>query len=156
MRVASRSYKDTLKLGRIIAGHIKPADIICLFGQLGAGKTVLVKGIAEGLGIKRGEVVSPSFILMRLHKKGRIPLYHFDLYRLNDPLEITAAGFEEYLYGDGAAVVEWAERLKYLTPKEFLKIELSIKGKDKRLINLSAYGDRYKQLSRKIYEDISR
>lgn len=156
MRVTSESYKDTLKLGRIIAGRIKPADIICLFGQLGAGKTALVKGIAEGLGIKRGEVVSPSFILMRLHKKGRIPLYHFDLYRLNDPLEITAAGFEEYLYGDGAAVVEWADRLKYLTPKEFLKLELSIKGKDRRLIVFSAYGGRYKQLLRKIYEDISR
>ncbi len=156
MQVVSESYKDTINFGKIIAGHIRPADIICLHGRLGAGKTVLVKGIAEGLGIKGQEVASPSFILMRQHEKGRFPLYHFDLYRLNAPMEIIAAGLEEYLYGEGVAVIEWAERLECLTPKEFLKAELFIKGKNRRLLKISAKGARYKQLSRQIYEDISR
>ena len=154
MRVTSKSYKDTLKLGRIIAGRIKPADIICLFGQLGAGKTVLVKGIAEGLGIKRGEVVSPSFILMRLHKKGKIPLYHFDLYRLNNAQDILGLGYEEYLYGNGVAVIEWADRLKYLLPKEFIKVELYIKAERQRALKFSAFGRRYSAVLENIYEDI--
>jgi len=164
MQLVSKSYRDTIKLGRAIAAGIRPSDIICLYGQLGAGKTVLVKGIAQGLGLKRGRVLSPSFTLMRCYEKAGFRLYHFDLYRLNDPREIAAAGFEEYLYpvreessnGEGAAVIEWADRLKYLTPKEFLKIELSIKGKESRFIKLSAEGVRYKQLLRKLDENISR
>lgn len=155
MQVISRAYQDTINLGRLIARHLKEQDIICLFGQLGAGKTVLVKGLAEGLGIKRIEVVSPSFILLRIHEQARITLYHFDLYRLNSAAEISAAGLQEYLYGNGVAVVEWADRLKKLLPEEFLKIELFIKGKNSRLVKISARGGRYKELLHKIYENIS-
>lgn len=156
MTVNSHSCKETINLGKIIARYLKPADILCLFGELGAGKTVLVKGIAEGLGIDKRKVVSPSFILLRMHEQARLPLYHFDLYRLATPAAIAYAGFEEYLYGEGVAVVEWADRLRYLLPKEFLKIQLLIKGKNSRLLKFSAFGGRYKKLSQQFYEDISR
>ncbi|MBL7151540.1 MAG: tRNA (adenosine(37)-N6)-threonylcarbamoyltransferase complex ATPase subunit type 1 TsaE [Candidatus Omnitrophica bacterium] len=152
MKVTSHSRQDTIKLGRIIARYLKPEDILCLFGELGAGKTVLVKGIAEGLGIDKKKVVSPSFILLRIHEKARLPLYHFDLYRMGSPEAIACAGFEEYLCAEGVCVIEWADRMKYLLPQEFLKIELLIKGKNSRLLNLSAFGERYKKLLRQIYE----
>ena len=150
METTSRSRKETLNLGKIIARYLKPADILCLFGELGAGKTVLVKGIAAGLGIDKKKVSSPSFVLLRVHKKAGLCLYHFDLYRLTTPAAILCAGFEEYLYAEGVSVVEWAERLKHLMPKEFLKIELSVKGKNSRLLKISAFGERYRQLLQQI------
>ncbi|MFH0763046.1 MAG: tRNA (adenosine(37)-N6)-threonylcarbamoyltransferase complex ATPase subunit type 1 TsaE [Candidatus Omnitrophota bacterium] len=156
MKFISNSSKETINLGKRIARRLEPADIICLFGELGAGKTVLVKGIAEGLGIDKNKVASPSFVLLHMYEKARLPLYHFDLYRLAGPLEIACAGFEEYLYDAGASVIEWAERLRYLLPKEFLKIEFFIKGKNSRLLKFSAFGERYKKLVQKIYEDTSR
>jgi tRNA threonylcarbamoyladenosine biosynthesis protein TsaE len=90
---------DTLKLGEIIGKSINPGSIIALVGDLGAGKTVLVKGIARGLGVEE-EPNSPTFVIMNSYE-GRIPLYHFDLYRLSDEDELFAIGYEEYFYGDG-------------------------------------------------------
>ena len=82
MEIVSDSVNDTIKVGSLIAKALNPGDIICLFGQLGSGKTVLAKGIARGLGIKKSNVISPSCVLIRRHLEGRLPLYHFDLYRL--------------------------------------------------------------------------
>ncbi|MDI6605731.1 MAG: tRNA (adenosine(37)-N6)-threonylcarbamoyltransferase complex ATPase subunit type 1 TsaE [Candidatus Omnitrophota bacterium] len=154
MRFISNSPKETIILGKKISRRLEPGDIICLFGELGAGKTVLVKGIAQGLGIDKKKVASPSFVLLRIHKKARLPLYHFDLYRLTTPAAILCTGFEEYLYAEGVSVIEWAQRMKHLLPKEFLKIELSIKGKNSRLLKISAFGERYKKLAQQLYEDI--
>lgn len=155
MEIISRSVNDTKNIGRQIAKKLKPGDIICLFGQLGSGKTVLTKGIAKGLKIKESKVISPSFVLIREHSKGRLPLYHFDLYRLKNSCEILALGYEEYFYDDGVSVVEWADRLKSLTPNEFLKIDLKLKSDSQRRIKFSAFGGRYKELLKKIHEDIS-
>lgn len=146
MKIISKSVSDTIKIGMAIANKLKPADIICLFGELGSGKTMLTKGIAQGLGIKSGKVISPTFVLLRQHLHARIPLYHFDLYRLKASGDILALGYEEYLDGEGVSVIEWADRLGCLMPKEFLKIELEINGKRERLINFSALGPRYKEL----------
>ena len=154
MKVISHSVKETLKIGRIIAKNTGPGDIICLFGELGSGKTVLTKGIAEGLGIKKEKVISPSFVLIRQHKKGKYPLYHFDLYRLTDLGDILGLGYEEYFYDKGIAVIEWADRLKGLLPEEFLKIKLSVKADSRRLLEFEAKGKRYKYLVRQIHEDI--
>jgi tRNA threonylcarbamoyladenosine biosynthesis protein TsaE len=154
MEIISNSVNDTIKIGRALAKNLKQGDIICLFGELGSGKTVLTKGIALGLGIARGRVISPSFVLIRAHLKAKLPLYHFDLYRLKSPRDIAALGYEEYLYGEGVTVIEWADRLKYLLPKEFLKVELSFKGASQRLLKFSASGRRYKELSKNIYENI--
>lgn len=154
MQITSRSVSNTLKLGKLIAGNLKRGQIICLFGQLGSGKTVFAKGIASGLGIKKEEVISPSFVLIRQYPQGKLPLYHFDLYRLKKPEDILVLGYEEYLYGDGIVVIEWADRLKYLLPKEFLKIELWVRNKSQRLLKFSAFGRGYKKLLKKIYENI--
>lgn len=154
MKIISKEARQTLRIGRIIAGNLAPADIICLFGPLGAGKTVLTKGIAQGLGIQKEKVTSPSFVLIREYAQGKFPLYHFDLYRLNDPRDILCLGYEEYLYAQGVSVIEWGERLKYLLPKEFLKIELSFESSRQRELKFSAYGARYKKLMGRIGEDI--
>src|SRR3989338_3030772 len=112
MEIISKSVHDTKSIGKTIAKHLKAADIICLFGELGSGKTMLTKGIAGGLKIKESKVISPTFVLIREHSKGILPFYHFDLYRLKNECEIAAIGYEEYLYGDGVSVIEWADRLK--------------------------------------------
>lgn len=154
MKIISKSVNDTINIGKRIAKNLKPADIICLFGELGSGKTILAKGIALGLGIKGISVSSPSFILMRKHL-GKFPFYHFDLYRLKTPQDILKLGYEEYLYNEAISVIEWADRLKYLMPDEFLKIELSIiKVNSQRLLKFTARGRRYKELLEKIHEDI--
>lgn len=154
MKVISRSVKDTLKIGRVIAINLRKGDIICLFGELGSGKTVLSKGIASALGVKRSKVISPSFVLIRQYSTARIPLYHFDLYRLKTIEDIFALGYEEYFYDDGITVIEWADRLKYLLPDEYLKIKLYIKSESERRLEFTAFGKHHKELLRKIYEDI--
>lgn len=150
IRLVSTSPDDTLKIGRIIAGCLSKGDIICLFGDLGSGKTVLTKGIARGLGIKVEEIISPTFVLIQRHLQSKFPVYHFDLYRMNAPKEIINLGYEEYFFGDGVSVIEWAERLKYLLPKDCLRVKLQVKGKDKRLLEFSASGARHKELLRLI------
>jgi tRNA threonylcarbamoyladenosine biosynthesis protein TsaE len=155
MVIQSHSVKDTLNIGKRIGRHLRQGDIICLCGNLGAGKTVLTKGIAEGLGIDREKVISPSFVLIRQHIHGVLPLYHFDLYRLNQPQDILALGYEEYLYNEGVAVIEWADKLEHLLPKEFLKVELSFKDESQRMLKFIPVGRRYEDLMRKVrYEDI--
>jgi len=154
MEKISTSVKQTLKIGRAIAHNLKGGEIILLFGSLGAGKTVLAKGIACGLGIDKDEVISPTFVLLRLHQ-GKKSLQHFDLYRIKGPEDIFALGYEEYFYSDAVTVIEWPQRLKFLLPKEFLKIKLSVKAKNKRLLEFIAKGNRYKKLLEKINESIS-
>lgn len=143
-----------MKIGKLIAGNLKSGDIICLFGELGSGKTVLVKGIAEGLGIKGEKIISPSFVLIREHHQGKLPLYHFDLYRLKSPSAILGLGYEEYFYDEGITVIEWADRLKYLLPGESLKIEISFRTPAQRLLEFSAKGSRYKELLGEIRENL--
>jgi tRNA threonylcarbamoyladenosine biosynthesis protein TsaE len=144
--IVSNGVKETINIGRRIAKNLRPGDIICLFGELGSGKTVLTKGIAQGLGIQKNKIISPSFILIRIHTQGRLPLYHFDLYRLKAPPDILGLGYEEYLYDRGVTVIEWADRLKYLAPKEFFKIELFLKPDAQRLLKFTPIGNRYKEL----------
>lgn len=154
MEITSKSVKDTLNLGKKIAKNLQRGDIICLFGQLGSGKTVLTKGIACGLGIERRLVNSPSFVLIREYANSRLPLFHFDLYRLTAAHDIAMLGYEEYFYNDGLAVIEWADRLKYLLPKEYLGIELFVKSPSQRLLKFKPFGKRYRQMLDKFNEDI--
>lgn len=152
MHITSGSVSDTLRLGRQIARHLRKGDIICLCGDLGSGKTVLAKGIAQGLGIRKNEVVSPTFILMRKYD-GRLPLYHFDLYRLGDAGEITGLGYEEYFFDNGVSVIEWAERLGGLTPASYLKVKIKVIAQKSRRITVTAKGGRYKGVIDKINEN---
>lgn len=153
MKIISKSVNDTIKIGKLIAKNIQKGGIICLFGELGSGKTILTKGIASGLGIKRNRVISPSFVLIRQYSTGRIPFYHMDLYRLKAPKDIFVLGYEEYLYDKCLTVIEWADRLGYFLPQEYLKIELFAKPKNQRLLKFSAMGKCYKELLDKIDED---
>ncbi|MGB3728006.1 MAG: tRNA (adenosine(37)-N6)-threonylcarbamoyltransferase complex ATPase subunit type 1 TsaE [Thermodesulfobacteriota bacterium] len=118
------SSNETLKLGEIIGKSLNPGSIIALVGDLGAGKTVLVKGIAKGLGVQE-EPNSPTFVIMNSYE-GRIPLYHFDLYRLSDEEELLGIGYDEYFFGNGVAAVEWADRVQEIFPDHTLRIEISI------------------------------
>ena len=148
MELVSESVNDTLKIGKAISKNLQNGDIICLVGELGSGKTVLTKGIAWGLGIRRSAIISPSFVLIRQYPQAKLPLYHLDLYRLRTEKDILALGYEDYLYDTAVTVIEWADRLSYLLPKEYLKIELFIKANSQRLIKFSARGIHYKELLR--------
>jgi tRNA threonylcarbamoyladenosine biosynthesis protein TsaE len=150
MKIISRSARETVSLGKALAKNLLPGDIICLCGDLGSGKTVLTKGIARGLGVKKDEIISPTFVLIREYPMARIPLYHFDLYRLQEEKEILAVGYEEYLFGKGISVIEWAQRLGRLMPQEYLGVSLAVVSERKRRIEFSAVGKRYQQLVKKI------
>ena len=119
---------ETLKLGEIIGKSLNPGSIIALVGDLGAGKTVLVKGIAKGLGVDE-EPNSPTFVIMNSYE-GRMPLYHFDLYRLSDEDELVGIGYEEYFFGDGVTAVEWADRVQDIFPEHAIRIEITIPESD--------------------------
>ena len=130
-----------MRLGKKLAVLLSKGDIVCLFGDLGSGKTVFTKGIAGGLSIRKDAVNSPTFVLMNEYK-GKLPLYHFDLYRLDNPQEIAGIGYEDFLYGEGVAVIEWAEKLQTLLPKEFLRVQFFTVNENERRIELSAVGKR--------------
>jgi tRNA threonylcarbamoyladenosine biosynthesis protein TsaE len=153
MEKLSRSVNQTLRIGKRLGQKFRGGEIILLSGCLGAGKTVLAKGIAQGLGLNKNTISSPTFVLLRIHK-GRHLLHHFDFYRIKTAEDILALGFEEYFYSAGVTIIEWPERLKFFLPREFLMIKLTTKGKQQRLIKFIARGLRYKKLLEEIHEDI--
>lgn len=149
IKISSFSVKDTLLIGKAVSKAVKRGDIICLVGQLGSGKTVLTKGIVSGLGFRKEDVLSPTFVLIRQYE-AKLPVYHFDLYRLKDAGDIIRLGYEEYFYGQGVSIVEWAEKLKELTPSEYLKIDLEVRKNGVRDFKFKPVGKRYKELLEKI------
>jgi tRNA threonylcarbamoyladenosine biosynthesis protein TsaE len=150
IQITSKSADDTVRLGTCLASVLKSGDIICLFGDLGVGKTTLVKGLAKGLKIQPRKVHSPTFVLMNIYQ-GRIPLYHFDLYRILSP-ELLGMGYEEFFYGDGIAVIEWSEKLGGFMPKEYWKVKLEHVRESVRKVTIFAHGARYKERSLKALE----
>ena len=119
----SYSTEDTFKLGELTGARLKPGTTVRLEGDLGVGKTVFVKGVAKGLGITE-TVCSPTFTILQEYKDGRMPLYHFDVYRIEDPEEMYEIGFDEYLYGDGVCLIEWASRVEELIPDDAVRITI--------------------------------
>ena len=117
----SKSARETFLLGRECALDARPGQVYCLQGDLGTGKTVFTQGFAEGLGITE-PVSSPTFTIIQVYDEGRIPFYHFDVYRISDPDEMYAIGFEEYFYGDGVCLVEWSELIEELLPEGCIRI----------------------------------
>ena len=140
----SESSQQTEQVGERLGRALKKGDIVCFFGNLGSGKTTFIKGIARGLKIKASKVNSPTFVLMNIYG-GRLPLFHFDLYRIKYIREIDALGYDEFFYDDGVAVIEWAQRLKGYLPAEYLKIELMHKGPTERVVLISSSGKRYEK-----------
>lgn len=117
----TNSAKETYGLAYDIAAHAKSGDIYLLYGNLGTGKTVFAQGFAAGLGID-DYVNSPTFTIMKGYDGGRLPLYHFDVYRIGSPEEMYDLDYEDYLYGDGVCLIEWAELIEELLPDEVVKI----------------------------------
>ena len=131
MVMESYSAEETFRLGEMTGRKLKPGTVICLDGDLGAGKTVFVKGVAKGLGVT-DTVCSPTFTILQEYRDGRMPLYHFDVYRIEDPEEMYEIGFDDYLYGEGVCLIEWAKNVAELIPEGALKITIT-KDLDKGL-----------------------
>lgn len=136
----THSPAETRALGRQLAGHLRPGDVLLLWGDLGAGKSELTRGIAEGLGVA-STVTSPSFTILNVYDEGCIPLYHFDWYRLESADELYEMGMDEYLGGDGVAVVEWPSQCPEAIPETHLAIRLAPVGDNEREITLTPMGD---------------
>ncbi len=143
--IITSSTDQTEELGRIVGSLLEPGDLICLYGDLGAGKTHFSYGIAQGLDVLEQYITSPTFTFVNEYK-GRIPFYHIDLYRLNDPAELEGIGFDEYVDSDGATVIEWAERAEDELPREMLNVYLSHVSDTSREIGFYAEGSRYEKL----------
>ncbi|MBM3861260.1 MAG: tRNA (adenosine(37)-N6)-threonylcarbamoyltransferase complex ATPase subunit type 1 TsaE [Verrucomicrobia bacterium] len=122
--IISHSPTETFECGRHLAEKLGAGSVIALMGDLGAGKTCLVKGIARGLGIAK-EVTSPTFTLIHEYRGGRLPLYHVDLYRLDTVAAAISIGIEEYLPGEGVTVIEWAEKIESLLPPGTMRLRLT-------------------------------
>ena len=134
------SVKETRALGARLAASLRPGDVLLLFGDMGAGKSELTRGIASGLGIA-GPIASPSFTILQVYEDGRIPLYHFDWYRMESVEELYELGMEEYLGGDGVAVIEWPTRCPEAIPESYLEVILKPAGENLREISWRSAGN---------------
>ncbi|MBO8128791.1 MAG: tRNA (adenosine(37)-N6)-threonylcarbamoyltransferase complex ATPase subunit type 1 TsaE [Peptococcaceae bacterium] len=144
----SFSPEETRAIGEWLGKLLRPGDIICLYGGLGAGKTAFAQGVARGLGIT-GRVTSPTFTLINEYQ-GRLPLYHFDAYRLEGADDFALLGYEEYFYDEGVALVEWADRVAEALPPERLDIRIERTGESMRVLHFKAYGEQYLKLLKEI------
>jgi tRNA threonylcarbamoyladenosine biosynthesis protein TsaE len=134
--------EDTFELGRQTAASASPGDVIALSGDLGCGKTVFSQGFAAGLGIP-GMVTSPTFTILQVYENGRLPLYHFDLYRIAEPEELYEIGFEEYLDGEGVTLIEWADLFPEMLPPDAISVIIRkdpSRGDDFREITVNKNG----------------
>lgn len=143
----SRNQAQTERIGVRLARLCQAGDVICLAGQLGAGKTCVVRGMARGLGIST-PITSPSFVMIREHRVpgSSLRFYHIDLYRLQTLEEAIALGLEEYLHGDGICAIEWPERIEQLLPPQHLWIEVRYGEENQRSLLMKAIGPRYEEM----------
>ena len=136
----THSPEETRAFGRRLAEQLRPGDVLLFYGNLGAGKSEMTRGIAEGLGVS-GPVTSPSFTILNVYDEGSIPLYHFDWYRLNGVDELYEMGMDEYLGGDGVAVVEWPSQCPEAIPETHLAVHLTPVGDSEREVTFTPMGD---------------
>lgn len=149
--IVLKTLADTLAFGRFLGQLARPGDVICLDGDLGAGKTTLTQAIAQGLEVPANDyVTSPSFAILHEYH-GRLPLYHMDLYRLTDSAEVEDLGLDEYFCLSGLTVLEWSERAEDLVPETRMKINLSIQPDESRLLRcdlgLGTWNERWLKLN---------
>jgi tRNA threonylcarbamoyladenosine biosynthesis protein TsaE len=144
--IQTKNTSETIRLGKRIGGHLRPGDVVALAGELGTGKTQLIKGVAVGVGVgKPTYITSPSFTLINEYT-GKIPFYHIDLYRLNSEKEAEELGLEDYFQSMGITVVEWADKIPSLLPKEMLSIHIHYTGKHTRSLEILGKGRRYEEI----------
>ena len=145
MEFEFNNVEQTTDLGIKLGELLNPGDIICLTGDLGTGKTHITKGIAKGLDID-DNITSPTFTIVNQYDTGRLKLNHFDVYRVSDPDEVYAIGFDDYIFSDAVSVIEWANYIEEILPKDLLHINIEkdfSKGENYRKITLTPYGKRY-------------
>ena len=141
MVIETRSPEETFALGEKLGREAKPGQIYTLNGDLGTGKTVFTQGFAAGLGITE-PVSSPTFTIVQVYDEGRLPFYHFDVYRIGDVEEMDEIGYEDYVYGEGVSLIEWANLIEEILPEHFteIKIEKNLeKGFDYRRISICEF-----------------
>jgi len=148
----SHSSLHTERLGERLAAHAQPGDVIALWGELGAGKTVLARGVAIGLGIDEDSVTSPTFIILHEHFGGRLPLYHLDLYRIAHS-ELGSTGWEEALDSGGVTVIEWPDRAGDLLPIDRVDVRLEHVAETKRRVTVEPTGPRSRRLVDAVRDD---
>ncbi len=134
MKLLSKSEAETKDIGRRLGEKLKRGDVVCLYGELGSGKTTMVKGIASAFGIDERDVTSASFTII-VEYNTDVPFYHIDLYRLSQK-EASDIGLDEYLGGDGVSVIEWAERAEDEIPEKSIKVNLNYTGENSREIEI--------------------
>ena len=150
----SHSARETARIGSALGQYAEAGDVFLLSGELGAGKTCLTQGIAKGMGVDE-YVRSPTFVLVSVHQ-GRLPLYHIDIYRLDEVAEVVDLGLEEYLAGDGVSVIEWASKALEVFPQPYMLVTLTYEGENERLIQLEAMGERCESLLSQVEKRLSR
>ena len=143
-KILSHNPEETVLIAARFARNLRAGDIVFLKGDLGAGKTTFTKGLAQAFQVKKTEVNSPTFILMNYYE-GKLPIYHFDFYRINQELELSTMDLDEYIYGKGISVIEWPERLGEFAPKEFFEVCLDHQSEHQRMIGFSATGEGFKK-----------
>ena len=144
--IQSKSTSQTIRLGKSIGNRLRSGDVVALTGELGAGKTQFIKGLATGAGVgKPTYVSSPSFTLINEYP-GRIPFCHVDLFRLESEKEAEGLGLEDYLHGGGITAIEWADKIPSLLPKEMLSIHIVYTGKNTRSVEVIGKGKHYEDL----------
>ncbi|WP_425388523.1 tRNA (adenosine(37)-N6)-threonylcarbamoyltransferase complex ATPase subunit type 1 TsaE [Bacillus solimangrovi] len=145
----THTFEETMLFAETLATKLSAGDVLTLEGDLGAGKTTFTKGLAKGLGVKR-TVNSPTFTIIKEYKGSRLPLYHMDVYRLEESEEDL--GFDEYFFGDGVTVVEWAKFIKDQLPKEYIEITIQHNGDSTRKITLQPNNERYVSICEELME----
>jgi tRNA threonylcarbamoyladenosine biosynthesis protein TsaE len=148
MVIESRSPHETKSWGRRLASLLEGGELLGLIGDLGAGKTCFIKGLAHGLNLREEDIVSPTFTMIQEHR-GRLPLYHIDLYRLEEAT-LDDLGLREYLFSEGIAAVEWFERLRGGAEMDYLAVRISYAGANLRRIEFSAVDSRHAQIISKL------
>ncbi|MFC1666858.1 tRNA (adenosine(37)-N6)-threonylcarbamoyltransferase complex ATPase subunit type 1 TsaE [Candidatus Omnitrophota bacterium] len=132
----TRSPEETIRLGQKLARRLSRGDVVALYGDLGSGKTTFTKGVGKGLGVKDSRRInSPTFVLIKEYE-ARVSVYHLDLYRLNNLQDIEDIAVEEYIYGDGVTIIEWAEKIKEILPKKHINVRFTIKDRNRREIKI--------------------
>ena len=123
MIIETRSAEETFALGKKIGEQARPGDVYTLVGDLGVGKTVFTQGLADGLEITE-PISSPTFTIVQVYEEGRLPFYHFDVYRIGDVEEMDEIGFEDYIYGEGVSLIEWSNLIEEILPEKKVKITI--------------------------------
>lgn len=153
--VITSSLEQTWEIGRLLGKLLDAGDTVCLYGDLGAGKTNFAYGIARGLDIREQYITSPTFTFVNEYQ-GRVPFYHLDLYRLKGPDELENIGFDEYIESDGVTVIEWADRAEDELPVESLSVYLSAVDEMSREFGFLAEGERYEKLVEELKQELDR